>query len=253
MRELYTLRGDNIVRDGVPDHLHHHGLMYGITVNGNNFWEEKSGSGVEKPIELTSSTSGESRGGLPQARFTQVIHWLPNRAAADPLLIEQRTVTVTVDERNQEVAVRWDAAFEVGKTAGKVALQGASYHGLGMRFPQAFDHVARFENPADAPYPTNNTLTTIDAAWTSVAGAIDGREIAVLMCGLPGNAPGHATFFTMANAFAYLSATQGLEKAPLEYAAGDKFKLSYLVTVYAGAKPREFLQHRYERWEKERN
>ncbi|HEY9174805.1 MAG TPA: DUF6807 family protein, partial [Verrucomicrobiae bacterium] len=50
VRELYTLKGDNLLRDAPHDHLHHHALMYAIRVNGLNFWEEISGSGVEKPV-----------------------------------------------------------------------------------------------------------------------------------------------------------------------------------------------------------
>jgi hypothetical protein len=259
VRELYTLRGDNILRDAPPDHAHHHGLMYAITVNGINFWEEKIAPGIEKPVKLLSHRTGETSNGLPQAQFTQLIHWLTptNRDAADSaaaaLLIEQRTVTVTVDEKAQEIAVRWEGAFEVRRNAGRVTLQGTTYHGLGLRLPRSFDQTARFENPADLPYPANKTQTVIGAKWTSVAGAMDGHDINLLMCGHPSNAPGNASLFTMAAPFAYLSVTQGLEKAPLEYAAGDKFKLTYLLTVYAEPKSRDFLQQRYERWEKDRN
>ena len=45
---------------------------------------------------------------------------------------------------------------------------------------------------------------------------------------------------------------KALDKKPLEYAAGDKFSLSYLLTVYSEDKPPEFIRHRCERWEKER-
>ena len=41
VREFYTLKGDNVLVDSPPDHLHHHGLMYAIRVNGVNFWEER--------------------------------------------------------------------------------------------------------------------------------------------------------------------------------------------------------------------
>src|SRR5215469_14141282 len=43
VKELCTFSGHNILRDSPQDHLHHHGLMYGIVVNGLNFWEEVSG------------------------------------------------------------------------------------------------------------------------------------------------------------------------------------------------------------------
>ena len=81
---------------------------------------------------------------------------------------------------------------------------------------------------------------------------MNGREVMVVMFGRTDNARGDSRFFTMLDAFAYLSATQGLDKQPLEYAAGDKFKLSYLVTVYPENKTEEFIRSRCERWEKER-
>jgi hypothetical protein len=52
----------------------------------------------------------------------------------------------------------------------------------------------------------------------------------------------------MLNAFAYLSATQDLEKTPLEYGPGDKFSLCYLLTLYTEAKSREFLAQRQQLW-----
>jgi hypothetical protein len=63
----------------------------------------------------------------------------------------------------------------------------------------------------------------------------------------PKNA-GESDFFTMLNAFAYVSATQNLDKAPIEYKRGDKFSLDYLVLTYSERKSREFLDQRYARW-----
>jgi hypothetical protein len=80
---------------------------------------------------------------------------------------------------------------------------------------------------------------------------MDGHDVMLAMFGRPDNARGDACFFTMLDPFAYLSATQGLDKKPLEYAAGDKFSLSYLLTVYAENKSPDFLRQRYERWEKD--
>ena len=52
VRELYTLRGENVLRDAAPDHLHHHGLMYAVCVNGINFWEERNAPGIQKHVEM---------------------------------------------------------------------------------------------------------------------------------------------------------------------------------------------------------
>jgi len=130
VRELYTLRGENVLRDAPPDHLHHHGLMYAVYVNGVNFWEEKGTPGFEKHVELSLHTARIDADGLPVVSFTEIIHWLAptNRTAPDTrvaaLLLEQRTLTVTVDEKNQEVALRWDSEFQVRPSAGKVTIHG---------------------------------------------------------------------------------------------------------------------------------
>ena len=258
VRELYTLRGENVTRDAPPDHLHHHGLMYAVYVNGVNFWEEKGAPGFEKHVELPLHTARIDANGVPMADFTEMIYWVAptNKASLDTLsaalLIEQRILTVTIDEKNQEVALRWDSEFQVGPNAGKVTLDGPNYDGLGLRLPESFNHVAKFQNSANQPYAGQNTQNVIPARWTSVSGVIDGHDVALVMFGRPDNAWGDAVFFTMLDPFAYLSATQGLDKKPLEYSAGDKFSLSYLLTVYSENKPPEFIRQRCKLWEKDR-
>lgn len=258
VRELYTLRGENVLRDAPPDHLHHHGMMYAVGVNGINFWEERGAPGVEKHIELLLQVATVDAGGMPTAYFSEVIYWLAptNKAAPDSLaaalLIERRKLTVTVDEKSEEVALRWDAEFEVGPRAGKVTLQGPNYNGLGLRLPESFNHVAQFRNSANQPYTGSNTQNVIPGQWTSVSGEMGQRPVMLVMFGRPENARGDAAFFTMLDPFAYLSATQGLDKAPLEHAAGDRFSLSYLLAVYSEYKSPEFIQRRSQRWERQR-
>jgi len=250
VRELYTLSGENVLRDSPADHLHHHGLMYAVRINGVNFWEERESPGVEKPVKLLGYYSGKSVNGLPQATFTQLIHWLAptNRNAANSeavaLLIEKRTLRLTVNEKAGELALRWDASFKIC-SAGKVTLTGTDYNGLGLRLPQSFDHVAVFKNSEKSPYVGPKTRDNIPAKWTSATGKTIKGEITVALFANPGSNP---VFFTLLDPFAYLSATQGLDKKPREYSASDKFGLSYLLTVYDEPKSAEFLQQRYEAW-----
>jgi hypothetical protein len=258
VRELYTLRGENVLRDAPPDHLHHHGIMYAFWVNGINFWEEKSDSGVEKHVEIPLYYAIATTNGVPTARFQEVIHWVPpaKRKAADSLeaalLVEDRTLTLTVNETNQEVALLWESQFKVGPNTPKVTLTGVNYDGVGLRLPQTFNHAAKFQNSAGLPYRGPNTQNVIPANWTSVAGQIDGRDVMLVMFGRTENQGGEARFFTMVDPFAYLCATQGLDKQPLEYGEGAKFSLSYLLTVYSGTKSPTFIARRADVWEKER-
>ncbi|MBI3852498.1 MAG: PmoA family protein [Verrucomicrobia bacterium] len=256
VKELYTLAGDNVLRDAPADHLHHHGLMYAIRVNGVNFWEEVGEAGHERSIELLSQSTGKSTAGLPQASFTQLIHWVRDADKVVPdtapvaLLVEKRTLTITVDKANQEVALEWRGEFEVGHGAPKVKLHGSEYNGLGLRLPQAFDHVARHQNSDNVPYTRTNNRDVIAAKWSTVSHKLDGHEIMVALFAQPGSVRGDTKFFSMLDPFTYLSVTQGLDKAPLEYSAGEKFSVDYLVTVYPAFKSAEFLQRRHQLWEK---
>jgi hypothetical protein len=250
VRELYTLQGENILLDSPADHVHHHGLMYAVRVNGINFWEEAANPGVQKPVGLPVAelvSAADPR----RARISQTIHWvarqdrwLTNTAPA-ALLIERRDLTLTVNETYDEVALAWYAQFEVGPAVPKVTLSGAPYHGLGLRLPRNWDHVAKHKNAAGLPYSAEQKGDVTTALWSVIENTIAGRPVSVAMFARRANA-GKARFFTMLDAFAYVSATQDLENVPLEYTSGQRFNLDYLVLVYSTHRTREFLQQRYE-------
>jgi hypothetical protein len=258
VRDLYTLRGENMLRDAPKDHLHHHGLMYAIRMNGVNFWEETGAPGIEKSVRLVSHKVGKGQGGLPEASFTQLIHWLAftNRHVADSaaaaFLIENRTLTLTVDEKNEEIALRWDAAFEVGKSVPRLEEFGSQYNGLGMRLPQSLDKTVQFQNSENAPYTGADSRNLIPAKWTTVSGPVDGKDVMLALFGHPKNDRGDGNFYSLrAPVFAYLSVTQELDKEPLIYTTGQKYRLRYLLTVYTAGKSREFIEKRAEAWRKD--
>ena len=59
VEKLFTPSGTNILRDAPSDHLHHHGLMFAVRVNGINFWEEKPDSGKQEHVSVARD-EGES-------------------------------------------------------------------------------------------------------------------------------------------------------------------------------------------------
>jgi hypothetical protein len=253
VRELYTLDGMNMLRDAPADHLHHHGLMYAIQVNGINFWEEIKTSGYQIPdAELTREVKRDSAGSS-QARFSQNISWVTHEAAHAPdpdafaLLTETRTITVTVNPGSEEIAVQWRSDFAVGPAATSVTLTGTPYHGLGMRLPAEFDQVAVRQNAAGLPFSEEGRDEVTIADWVAASQTMAGREYTVAVFHHPSNAGEHSVF-SMVNPFAYLSATQGLDKRPLEYERGDTFTVRHLVTVIPGRLTAEALERRYQRW-----
>ena len=90
--------------------------------------------------------------------------------------------------------------------------------------------------------------STLAAEWASLSARLDDRPVSVTMFGDPTNARGDTVFYTMREAFAYLSGTQALNKEPIPHAVGDKFRLHYLVTVNPEQQTREQLAKRYEAW-----
>ena len=257
VRELYSLTGDNVLRDAPTDHLHHHGLMYAIRVNGVNFWEEVNQPGHQRHLKLLAHDTSRSASGLPQASFTELVHWVPHgdHALLDTttaaLLVERRTLTLTVDESKEEVALAWHAEFEVGARTNRVTLHGSEYNGIGLRFPAAWDHVALHKNSENAPYPAGGKPGAVPARWGAVSHTVDGRTMHVVLFARPRGQAGTNSFFAMTEPFTYLSATQGLDKAPLEYRAGDRFAIDYLVLVYPAARTAAQIETRYLAWARE--
>lgn len=254
VKELCTLAGDNILRDAPHDHLHHHALMYAIKVNGINFWEEVPGCGVEKPIQTAAPDLGTDSHDHPQAIIRQTLHWLAPQDAFLPdttaaaLLIERRTLTLTVDEAAREVALHWQSAFKVGTKTNQVTLTGANYHGLGIRFLQELDPVARHLNSGGAP-ELKGRQDVSRHQWGSVSFDRPGKPATIVLFGHPGNPRGDAWFFTMREPFAYLSATQNLDQEPLVYRSGETFELNYLVTLYPEIKSPDAINARGQQWQ----
>jgi hypothetical protein len=253
VKELSTLAGDNVLLDAPPDHLHHHGVMYAIKVNGHNFWEETAAAGYQRAVAPPEGKPGQDARGLPQFMIAHRLCWVANtnKADADPapsaLLLENRKLIVTVDERTQEVALAWQSEFEVGPAASRVTLSGSAYHGLGVRLATSWNKVARHQNSENLPYTEDQKWDLTPARWSAVSHSLGDREMTVALFNQPAN-QGVSKFFTMINPFTYLSATQNLEQTPIEYEAGDKFKVSYLLLTYTAKKSSESLHARYAAW-----
>ncbi len=255
---LNTLDGYGVLRDSPPDHLHHHGLMYGIKVNGINFWEETPGCGVQKVVETSAPEILNDAAGLPQARLVQVLYWLAPEDAfqpntnARPLLIEHRILTLTINPEKRETALRWKSEFEVGSKSNVVTLTGQNYHGLGMRFLKELDALAVHLAPQGQPdfsgdQQIGKQILTV-GPWEAVAFDLPGKPATIALFGDPANARGEPRFFAMKPPFAYLSATQGLDREPLVYRQGEHFELNYLVVLYPELKSAAALTERGRQW-----
>lgn len=251
VRELITLDGVDLLRDAPQDHLHHHGLMYGIKVNDINFWEEASNAGRQVPQNELIREVKKDAAGRPLVRFSQVLHWMGVEPTAAPdtaplvLLVEERAIAVTVDRATEQIQLEWQSEFSVGERTPQVTLTGSSYHGLGMRFRADFDGVAERGNSENLPYPDDGLQGVLPVRWMAVSHVAAGRPFTLALFNHPSN-PGKARFFSMQKPFTYLSATQGLDETPLTYRTGDRWSIKYLLLVSPGRPSKALLDRQYD-------
>ncbi|MCX7886116.1 MAG: PmoA family protein [Verrucomicrobiae bacterium] len=223
--QLCSPNGVGVLRDNVPDHLHHHGLMFAVGVNGVDFWTEKPTCG--KQLERKIKTSDNS-----------VMHWL-EWAAADGkvLLSEERTVTV---HPGPVTLLTWRSRLS---SKDEVKLTGSHYFGLGMRFLTEMDKIARFINSAGA---TGDVVRGSERLTTAKWMACIGNNVTVALFDHPQNPRHPARMFTMDAPFAYMSATLNLWKEPLTLK--EALRLRYGVAVWDGERRPEEIEQLYQHW-----
>lgn len=255
IKALFDLSGYNVLLDAPADHLHHHGIMYAVIVNGVTYWQETQDTGTERSIRIEGQQVGTNEHGLPCASFIDVIEWLDpagrgTTEGEQPFLQERRTISVTVDEPNKEVAVQWSADFAVGTHTKSIVLTGDPYNGLGLRLSKDFDSRVTHRNNKKLLDSREGDPNISRGRWTAASINLAAQASMVAVFGDPGNRLGDPVFFLMYKPFAYIAATQALDKNKLEYPAGARYRLNFLVTVYTQVKGLEFLQKRAQNWER---
>jgi len=228
--KLFSPGGANVLRDAPSDHLHHHGLMFAVAVDGVDFWSENEKCGHQKHAALADA--GEtSHAGLPWGTFTQQVDWL-GPDAETLHLEERRTIYCCVIPDGGPTLLVWQA--DLGPPPGKpsVTLSGSTYFGLGMRFVQSMDTGGRFQN-ADGKTGVEGTNDK-RSDWCAYSATADGKPVTVAMFDDPKNPRHPATWFTMDSHFAYLAATLNLSKEPLVIESAKPVTLRYVVAVWDG-------------------
>ncbi|BFU96434.1 MAG: hypothetical protein NTNFB02_31560 [Nitrospira sp.] len=255
IKALFDLSGYNVLLDAPSDHLHHHGIMYAVMVNGINYWQEREDTGFQRSVRIEKQQTGVDERGRPYASFVDVIEWLAPTARStvdggEPILHEGRTITVTVDENNREVAVQWSSDFVVGARVKSAVLTGDPYNGLGLRLSRDFDSRVVHRNAEKTLDPRRGDPNILKVRWSAASVSLPVRESTVAVFGDQANRLGDPVFFLMYEPFAYISATQALDKGKLEYESGAHYRLNYLVTTYPKIQSSEFLRLRGEEWER---
>jgi hypothetical protein len=247
IRELFTPAGVQFLRDAVPDHLHHHGLMFAVGVDGVNFWEELPGMGSERP-RAGLKTSSTAIPGTACRSFVQTLDWIDGHAKK--LLIEHRRIGV-VAMQEPVTLLTWNTELATAAGVDQVTLSGQHYYGLGMRFVKSMDNGGRFFSAAQQPGEVvRGSEQLVAAKWCAYSAKVDGKPITVAIFDHPANPRHPNKFFTMTPPFAYLAATLNLWKEPLVLTASERLKLSYAVAAWDGEASAEQVESLFTKWGK---
>jgi hypothetical protein len=223
VKELRSPGGANVLRDNVPDHLHHHGLMFAVRAADVNFWEETPACGTQRSDRLSLLNSG----------FVDHLSWRTS-GGPETVLLETRRIQVERAPLPNVTLVTWRTTLALPRRArAPVMLTGTHYHGLGMRFQQAMDGGA-FETAGDDVGTVFRGEERLRAGqWCAYRADLDGRPVTVAMFDHPCN-PRPATWFTMPRPFAYLAATLRLHETTLDVRPRSRLDLRYGVAVCDG-------------------
>ncbi len=247
VQELFTPDGINILRDSPADHEHHHALMYAVSVDGLNFWEERREPGRQKHIRF-SNVAIDTKSQTPHGGFTEELDWI-NPETEELLLEESRTIQVCRPEDDESTLLSWQSEFSVPEGKKSATLSGSHYFGLGMRFVQSMDEGAGFRNSSgEAGEVVRGDERLTRAEWCAITGQADEKAVTIAMFCHPDNLRHPTHWFTMAKPFAYLSATMNLHREPLKINADEPLVLRYGVAVWDGQVENDRIGRLYRRW-----
>jgi hypothetical protein len=242
--ELFTPSGLNVLLDAPPDHLHHHGLMFAVAVDGVNFWEETPTAGRQYEDGVTQVEFAQHGGG-PSAGFIVGPSWL-DATGTKGELAEGRTIEVRRTDKLKATVVVWRSKLGVGKAKQSATLSGSHYFGLGMRFVRSMDGGEFFNAAGKEGAVFRGEERLVQADWCAYTATVEGKPVTVAMFGHPRNPRHPTTWFTMAKPFAYLSATLNLHNEPLSI-GHEPLVLQYAVVVWDGKVDKGQIDQAY-RW-----
>lgn len=213
-----------LLADSPPDHFHHHGLMFALSVDDTDLWAEKgiNNAGRQEVAETVAALAGDG--------FAQRLRWLATDGM--PLLDESRRVRVRAKGKGADAMhwLDWETTLTPAAGRDKVRLSGAHYFGLGMRFLPEWAGKGEFiwSDAATPPAIGGEKVATGD--WCAVRCTIEGYPVTVLMLAHPAN-PRPGEWFTMSKPFCYLSATLNLKNEPFTLTTGQSWTLRYSLAV----------------------
>ncbi len=251
LNKLRSLTGVNPLRDNVADHIHHHGLMFAVAVDGVDFWSEtkKCGRQIQPESSFCTREARLSDNRVRRAMgFTGKINWIkPDGNTV--IATEERTLEDWSRLMLPPTLVSWRTQLAPPAGAKSIKLTGSHYFGLGMRFVKSMDNASTFTfaDPNAASLKVRGDEKLTPSAWAACTGAVDGNTVTVAMFDHPEN-PRPALWFTMGKPFSYLSATINLWKEPMVIKAGEELDVCYGIAVWDGKATREQIEEACRNW-----
>ncbi|HSW45857.1 MAG TPA: DUF6807 family protein [Phycisphaerae bacterium] len=241
---LRTPAGTNVLLDAPADHLHHHGLMYAVAVEGIDFWGETPNDGRQSPryLQILTPTTVQ---GLYRTGLLQTLDWI-GPADKGIVLQEKRTIEVWRSADLDASLVSWQSELHTPPGKNSVELTGRKYFGLGMRFIHSMDIDGRFFN-ADKGKGVAGTDNTA-SRWCAYTAQADGCPVTVAIFSHMSNPRHPATWFTMTTPFAYLSVTANLHHEPIRLTKGQPLRFRYAVALWDGTIEHNNIESLYRRW-----
>lgn len=232
---LRTPSGIEVLEDSPADHVHHHALMFGIGVDGCDFWGEADPKtcGKQASAGLHESTLGTA------ATIQLLMHFLRwTDGDGTPLLDERRWLSP--GGSGKATTLTWYTSLTLPEGRDQARLWGAHYFGLGLRFHP--DMKGNGEFLANSDY--ESTVVRGDermtrARWMAWRSYVGGKPVTVAVFDDPRNPRSPASFFTMAEPFAYLSATLDLHERERILRAGETLELRYGIAAWDGHPTRD--------------
>ncbi len=244
VKELRTPGGVQVLLDSPADHIHHHGLMLALGADGVDFW-------TEKPPETMGRQVARAPVDVDGNSLRQSLDW--QVPGGTNVLVETRQVVLRPGSGTHPTRVAWESILRPAANRD-VRLWGRHYFGLGLRFVRDLDGATEF---LFRPGATNRVVRGDErltpARWCAARGTIGGKPVTVAMFDHPANPRHPAEWFTMARPFAYLSATLGLEKAPMTIPAGQDLRLRWAVALWDGPIAAEAIDAEWTAWTEDKD
>jgi hypothetical protein len=234
---LRTPSGVNILRDAPSDHLHHHGLMFALAVNGCNFWEENT---PKNGKQITVSINPDNNR-VPD-RFESELEW---RDSESNILIKEFR-KISAGRWGDHMSLYWNTELKALDKGVILDESNHHYFGLGMRFDQTMDKDGRFFSDFDSNkfevVRGDERLT--NCRWMAYTAKLQGKPVTVALYDFPSN-PVPMLAFTMGGSgkgFAYLGASLNLHRKPIEMKPNTSLNFNYLIQVWDGEVTPEIIE-----------